>query len=238
MELNLANLPRLPRLNVVISPQRYELERLTAKQCIEVVSSSQVRARGWYFPHINRDGITSGPGGTYVMDQTELRGEHLEQWRMYKSGQFLIQMMPWEVPNAEVQETMRENARHWDSAISVNDVPGFLSFIMMILSVTEVCIFAARLAQAARYDTAVEIEVSLRGIKGWAIGSNDFAVDLYGAYVAKTDTVEYAKTAPLDGLIANPLGEAVIATQTLLEQFGWFDIAPETIENWQRRYFK
>lgn len=237
MEYTIANLRRLPRLVAAVAPQRYNPDRLTISKCSEVVSASQVRVRGWYFPHIDRDGTTSGPRGKYVLHETEALGYHLEQWRMHRSGQFLLRLMPWEVPNDEVQIRMRANARGWESRRSVDGVTGFLSFVMLIYSIAETFSFAARLAQAAHYDTAVDVQVGLRGVHDWALGSSDFGIDLSGAYIARHDGLMYSVTLPLDTLIAAPLNAAVVATQSLFEQFGWY-ANPATISNWQRQIFK
>lgn len=237
MDYTAANLSHLPRLTVLIAPQRYDPERLTIRECIEVVSGCQVRARGWYYPHINRDGTRVGPHGLYVRDETDI-GDHIEQWRMYRSGQFVSRMVPWEVPDGESQEKMRKNSRPWDSRMNIDDVPGLLSFIMLILNVSEVYLFAASLAQAARYDTAVDLQVGLRGIQGWALGSNEQGVHLNGAYIAGSNIIDSTRSIPLNKLIAEPLEEAVVSLQTLFEQFGWFTIADDTIRNWQRRYLR
>jgi len=238
MEYTLGNFNKLPRIVISISPQRYDEKKLTTERCRDVVASSQVRVRGWYFPHINREGMTTGPRGVYVQDETEERGYHLEQWRMHTSGQFLFRMMPWEVPNNEVQDRMRSNARHWDSKTRVEDVPGFLSFIMLIYTIAEAYVFAARLAQAAEYDSALDLQIGLRGIRGWALGSNDFGVDLFGAYIAKNDVVLHDAEIALDILIADPLDAAVQATTSLFEQFGWISPDPAMMSNWQRQIFK
>jgi hypothetical protein len=237
MNVTLANLAERPRLTVVIAPERYEPEHLTLKECIEVVSSSQARARGWYFPHINRGRVRSGPRGTYVFDETEFM-VHVEQWRMYRSAQFIFRMVPWEVPDPDVQTRMLENARLWDSAKNADEVSGFLSFVMLIISVSEAYLFAACLSQSARYETAVNIQVALRGINGWAFGSNDSETSFYSAYVAHNDVVENVQFIALNELIANPFECAVKMVQSLFEQFGWFDCPDDAIRNWQRKYIK
>lgn len=238
MDISIANLRNLPRFVVSIAPQSYNEKRLSTKDCLEVVSASQVRVRGWYFPHIDRNSVRSGRNGSYVVHETEELGYHLEQWQMYRSGQFLFRMMPWEVPNGEVQDRMRENARRWDSRRDANEVDGFIEFKMLIYSTTEAYVFAARLAQAAHYDTAVDIQVGLRGVRGWALGSNEFGVHLYGAYIAQDDAALYERSIPLDILIGNPLDLALEATKSLFSQFGWLDADTGMIENWQREIFK
>jgi hypothetical protein len=157
---------------------------------------------------------------------------------MYRSGQFAFRFVPWEVPDGELQDRMRKNATPWDSNKKAADIPGFLSFVMLILSISEAYLFAARLSQAAKYDTAVDVNVGLRGVQGWALGSNEHGARLFSAYIASSDIVESVRSIPIDELIADPLGQAMICYRELVEQFGWLEFTEDVISYWQRKYIR
>ncbi|MHB8152481.1 MAG: hypothetical protein ACYDGW_05920 [Vulcanimicrobiaceae bacterium] len=241
MNYTINDIEQQPRFVVAIAPLRYDAERLSIERCVDIVSTCQVRVRGWSFPYSNREGIVSGERNRYIMHETEVQGiiKHLERWRMYRSGQFVFRMMLWEVPDASVQEKMRENAdgsnyRHWD----FDKLNGFVSFIGVIYSISEAFTFASRLVQAVPYDTSADISVSLRGVKNWALGSTNFGVSLDEAYIARADALEHQVIAPLDELVADPLGKAADAITSLFQQFGWMDPSRMMIGNWQRQIFK
>jgi hypothetical protein len=235
MQYSLSNLHALPRSFVELKPTVYEAEALSLVQCREIVSASQVLARGWYFPHINRDAISVGSRGMFVNNETDggVFSRHIERWRMYRSGHFLFTAKLWEVPGEEIQERMRANM----FPDRRSDIEGFISFIGQIYSISEAYVFAARLAQGIPYRTPVDVTVGLRNVRGWSLGSNEPAVDL-SAYVTALDAPEHTAEIEPTNLIADPLGLAVDATIGIFQQFGWLDPSAGMIENWQRQIFR
>lgn len=240
MQYTLANLDNLPRLAVAVAPTRPQAEPLTIERCREVVAASQVRARGWYFPHIEQRTLVAGPQKQYLSNETEVRGfvDHLEKWRMHRGGQFLFRMMLWEVPNDALQEEMRERIRWALRDEELSNIRGFVSFLMLIYSISEAYTFASRLVESVPYESSPEVVVRLRGVRDWSLGSSQFGVDLDSAYVARNDTLEESATIPIDNLVAEPLVHAVGAIQGIFAQFGWLDAAPGMIQGWQREIFK
>ncbi len=237
MDYTLSGLVTLPRLEVTIAPQAYDPAALTLARCEEVVSTSQVRARGWYFPHINRDRLAAGPRSAYLANETEAAGwvNHLERWRLYTTGQFVFQAMLWDVPDAELQAKMLENARYEIKANA--NIAGFVNFVGLIYSIGEVFVFASRLAQAVPFQTQVDVLVGLRSVKHWALGSSDFGADIT-PYTTPHDSPEQKVSVPLDVLIASPLAIATKATVGIFEQFGWLNPSPNMIAQWQAEIFK
>lgn len=235
MQYSLSNLHALPSSFAEIRPTVYDAEALSLVQCREIVSASQVLARGWYFPHINRDAISVGSRGMFVNNETDGGGfqHHIERWRMYRSGHFLFTAKLWEVSDEEIQGRMRDNM----FANTRSDIEGFISFIGQIYSISEAYVFAARLAQGIPYRTPVDITVGLRNVRGWSLGSNEFAIDL-GPYVTALEAPEHAVQLEPARLIADPLGLAVQATIGIFQQFGWLEPSAGMIENWQRQIFR
>lgn len=228
------DLNSIPRFMVSINPNEYSVDRLTLAECRNAVSASQVRYRGWYFPHIQPP-ISVGDGAAYIFNS--FRGgfinDHLEEWRLYRSGQFLFKGMVWEYTNTDFQQRARDDARYWDVKRDLKSISGFLEFRMLIALVTEAYTFAARLAQAARYDDALEIEVGLRGVKGYGLASNDFGIHLHDAYPVQFDDPHFQREIAIEQLIGDPWGCAREATLRLFEQFGWLDAVPRMVEQHQ-----
>lgn len=235
MQYGLSDLNALPRSFVEIRPTVYEPEALTLAQCQELVAASQVLARGWYFPHINREAISVGPRGAFVNNETDsgVFSRHIERWRMYRSGQFLFTAKLWEFPEEELQQRMRDNM----FPTTRSDIQGFISFIGQIYSISEAYVFAARLAQGAPYQGSVDVTVGLRNVGGWSLGSTEFAVDL-GPYVTALEAPEHSVQVEPTSLIADPLGLAVDAVIAVFQQFGWLQPSAGMVENWQRQIFR
>lgn len=234
MQYSLANLDALPRSYVEITPEAYRSDAMDVARCREVISTSQVRARGWYFPHIARDGLIVGQNGKYIGNEIEagVITDHTERWRLYPSGHFLFTAKLWEVP--EAQPTMRTN--HFPSS-QEGKIKGFVSFVGQIYLIAEAYVFASRLVQAVPFEGPAHITVGLRNVKNWCLGSTEFGVDLE-EYMTNIDEPQDSREVALNSLIANPLEHATNATVGLFQQFNWLDPSPRMIENWQRKIFK
>ncbi len=193
IEPSLENIMKLPRLVVAITPERYIARRVPVERCLPIVESAAVRVRGWAFPY-TEGRLAWGPGDTFVYRDTDFGGAsyHLEQWRFYRSEQFLMRAMPWEVVDARYQEkTWSEiKSRHPERKYT-KEPAGFLSFLALIYLVTQAYIFAANLTKEAGLDASVEMRVRLRGIQDWALGPTESSRALYDIYMARTNTAEY-----------------------------------------------
>lgn len=237
IEPSLENFSKIPRLVVAIVPDRHDGERLSVEQCLPIVVSAAVHTRGWSWPY-TEGRLSWGPGDSYVAGETDFGGAsyHLEQWRLYRSGQFMIRIMPWEVVDAKYQEgTWSEIQHRHPERNYVKEPSGFLSFLALIYLVTEAYLFAAKLAKIAGFETSVEMRIRLRGIKDWALGPTEPSRPLYDVYMARADTAEYVKSVPLESLTATPVALAVPAITSLFRQFGWMSPpAPATISEHQR----
>ena len=238
-EFSIENLSKLPRFVASITPQRYDPKALDVQRCRAIVEAGQVRARGWYFPHIDRERLAAGPKLEYIQNEADYQGfvDHIERWRFYTSGQFVFQMMAWEVPDKEAQEEMRKQTTMFYPDRAKSIVAGFLSFIMCIYSISEVYVFASRLAQEIPYDTSVEIMVGYRSVKNWALGSLEPSVSLDFPYITPNDTLTSERTVALDDLIAKPLELAAAAVIEIFEQFSWSNASPSMIASWQGQIF-
>jgi hypothetical protein len=236
----IADLRSQPRLEVSIAPQRYNAAAMNLNQMMRVIAVSTVKGRGWSFPYAEENSIIVGPGMKYIGGELDFTTfvSHLEEWRLYSSGQFLFRMRPWEIPDQEWQRKTRERLESRERRVPP-DVIGFLAFDLLLFSVTEAYIFASRLAEAVPYDTAVNVHVGLKGVKGYALASREPDRALYQPYTSPIDNPHDDVTLPLDVLIANPKAAASSALINLYRQFRWTNPpAPETIAQHQIEYYR
>lgn len=231
----------LPRFVTAIAPQQYDQETLSIEQCRRLVASCSVEARGWAFPYVDERTIAAGPNGQYIRSDVNFSGfvHHLEEWRMYRSGQFVLRMKPWEIGDTEWQEKTRISFER--NGRLQADVAGFLSFEMLLFTITEAYIFASRLAQSVPYQTTVNVRVGLRDVRGYALASSEPSRvrQLHSLYITPNDAPENLQPVPLDALVANPKEAAAPAITSLFQQFGWMrGPSPEIIAQRQLEFYR
>jgi hypothetical protein len=138
---------------VNIRPLQPLPEKMTLAQCKNVVEQASVSIRGWDFPHIARRQDDEGGyvnAGEYVENWCDWR-QHIEFWRMYRSGQFLSYKTLWE----DVADEERPRP------------PGpLLSVVGAIYSITEFVEFTHRLFSNGLYQEGGALSVTLGGAEG------------------------------------------------------------------------
>jgi len=159
---------------------------------------------------------------------------------MYRSGQFLYRRMPWEVTDTAWQQKTRESVERLAGRQLSADVVGFLSYELLLFTITEAYIFASRLAQAVPYDTPVDIRVGLHGAKGFALAASEPSLPLSDVHFIKDDApLEDHATIALDQLVGDPKESALIAVTSIFQQFGWMrPPAPETLAHLVLPYYR
>jgi hypothetical protein len=227
-----------PRFVTVIAPTEYDPKRLAIDRCLHLVASSAILSQGWSWPY-TEGSIFHGPGDTYVLGEADFQGfaYRLEQWRIYCSGQFVFRTMLEEGVREKYQQGTRDaiKRRHPERTY-VRDPLGFVSFMSVVSLVTRAYIFASRLAKQVPFDTSVDLRVGLRGIKGWALGTDEATQPLSDVYMARSDGAVHRRTISVDAIIAQPSAEAVLAITSLFRQFGWIRCpTPDLIAKHQER---
>lgn len=137
---------------VVIRPVQFIEDRIpTLSECEKIVEHSQVRHRGWYFPHIEPE--RPNRFLDYIEVGTEFRGYVKEIWRFYQSGQFVF---------------LSGLIEDWiDDAKDMGFQSGMgLAVKSTLYHLIEVYEFAARLAQRGVFADRLLVGVDLVGTKG------------------------------------------------------------------------
>lgn len=204
--------------------------KLALSDAKTLAMKNAVQLRGWDFPHFDANTVASTP--EYVFN-TVSWGNHLELWRLYRSGQFVYLGNVWDVFE-DIQKRLRAE---FDRDVIANEsqkasVTGCLSFIGMIYSVTEFCLFCARLAKAIEA-RSIDLDISLHGVGGWALVTGDPAVPWHQFYQSQSDEIQVL--APGADVMADPVAASATALETIFQCFNWDNPAP-AIASWQQRF--
>lgn len=226
-----------PRFVTFIAPQEYNAQRFSLADCRRLLDNAQVHSRGWAFPYIEQERVAAGPGGEFLAGSCNFNTyvAHAEEWRFWRSGQFMFRSMLWEAADSAFQEHARRDAsRWWGPRRDLSDVKAFIDFRFVIALIAEAYMFASRLAASDEVGSALDIEVGFRGVLHYALASNEFGTRLHGLYMPAFDAPVDRSTVAIDTLVGDPLKAALPATHNIFEQFGWADMVPSVIAQHQR----
>lgn len=169
---------------VAIQPAEYvELRIPTLHEVKRIVTECRVSRRGWDFPHIRRDAENISPGKTYFQGSSSFE-EHVEEWRLYQSGQFLFK--------AIIREAYIEH-KYKPITLASGKISGVISFGNWVWNITEFCEFAYRLGSRLTLDRGLNIVIKLVGIKNFAVGAwREEKLNVEGS-LCLTDTIEITR---------------------------------------------
>jgi hypothetical protein len=229
-----------PRFEFSVAPERFDPQALDSERMQRVIMASKVESRGWSFPYADERSVIIGPGEKYIGGELSYTTfvNHLEEWRLYSSGQFLLRLRPWEVPDVEWQQKTRFSFERLGRQLPEGLV-GFLSFELLLFTITEACIFASRLVQEVPYKTPADLHLGLRSVKGYALGASEPSRRLSEPYMCPLDDPYFDAKVALDVLVADPRGEAIRAVTSLYRQFRWGRPPSfETLAKLQSQYYR
>lgn len=212
---------------VNIKPSAFDDSRIPrVSDLIEGVSSARVDLRGWPYPYFDQ----SEPPAilTDHIQQVVSWGTHHELWRFYQSGQFIHLL------------AMRED--WWDpTAGEPNIGPGStLSLQGTLFTLTEVFLFAARLAEMFALGPEVTISyklVELGGRQLQTFAPNRLPLGPYRRTAAELHEFGQDVTRPTEFLIANAAELAIDETIKVYERFTWVP-ARENVAEDQRQFLE
>ena len=109
-------------------------------------------------------------GSTWVGSWADFRG-NIDYWQLFQSGQFIQLSAVREVSEHQWRGTLQEqaisNLRHL--AVEWEKVPGYISLVNLVYTITEYFEFAARISQAGVYQGNIDIAIELNGAKGFML---------------------------------------------------------------------
>lgn len=221
-----------PYFSVRVTPT-LSLQSVALSEAKRAVRENAVLLRGWDFPHFDANVVYSDTSFAFSFVNW---AQHVELWRIYQSRQFVYLGASWDTA-MDHQERLRKELAHMTAPHeSVREtVPGLLSYIGIIYSVTEFYIFASRLANELGYRDNVRLEVALHNIEDWALASGDPGVSWHWLYQAHVKTIRIPPPDPKELLTeADAATAARKGLGELFARFNWDDSAG-AIDAWQRK---
>jgi hypothetical protein len=199
---------------IIIRPLNFEEERIKdLSKCRDIVEKSNVRLRGWNYPHV---GTRNPP--YYGMDYVEGVVDwdiHKEFWRMFQSGQFVHLFGCWEDWFDEEVPLIGYSKYHNLEPRSV------LGVILTLYTFTEIYEFAARLAQENLFGESVHLSISLHGMKNRKLTCFEVGRHLFADYVCHIENIKREKEIPVEALLGNGHEIALDETLEIFKRFNW-----------------
>lgn len=227
-----------PRWRVVIRPAEFVRDRIPSlKQCGEIVERSTVRLRGWPFPFIGRDSSRSLRGSDWIGHCVEFGG-HIEYWRLYQSGQFLFLGAVRERAAEDWDAKLRRDSKQHPGRFSpeeVDRIPGFLSLVNVIYTITEYLEFAARLCESGAYAGPLGITIGLHGIDGYVLTTEPMRAWWLDHQCSSPDLSHTWNTTSSD-LIETRSSFALDIMVWFFERFGWTEASAKVLQDEQQRF--
>lgn len=209
-----------PHWRVNFRPDEYKEELIpTLKKCLEIIEKNKLSLRGWDYPHLGNFENERGVGNNWVASWSDFMG-HLEYWRLYQSGQFLHLFSVGEATIAKWRQKLQSQMSHFPfiQDIEWENVAGFISILNFIYTMTEIFEFASRLCQAEIYKGVLNIDIRLKGIKGFVLSSEGIWRNLYSATENEIGSFWSFES---DFLVAKSADQALNTISWFFERFGW-----------------
>lgn len=220
-----------PHWRVNFRPDEYKKELIpTLKRCFEIIEKNRVSLRGWDYPHLDTERTQ---GNDWVASWSDFRG-HFEYWRLYQSGQFVHLFSVGEATIPEWRQKLQSHFSHIQG-INWEIVPGFISIPNFIYTMTEIFEFASRLCQAEVYKGVLDIDIRLKGIKGFVLSEKRFWRNYYSV---TENEIGHFWAFESDILVAKSADKSLDAILWFFERFGWMyppiDVFREDQQNFLR----
>lgn len=222
---------------VLYRPATYSADLLPSlSDCVKLVEKTRVHLRGWDFPHLSNRETDRCQGSNWIGSSVSFMG-NIEYWRLYQSGQFVHLAAVREASEPSWREKLRQETmshlRHrkdidWDS------VPGYISLVNLVYTVTEYFEFAARICQAGVYRGSLDVSLELVGIKGFVL-TTDWNRAWSHYLPATNDRLRKRWQLSSDKLVAGSAEHSMAAIVWLCECFGWMPPNVEALKKDQEK---
>lgn len=205
---------------IVALPSIYQARRVDSlPEIANLVEESQVRLRGWYFPHIDNKNVSNfGSGRQSHTIWNEMR----EGWRAYQSGLFCWQGVLWEDTDDPKMYGMRGDFK-------------FLEFTGVTFLLTEALLFLKRFYAEKLQVENVRVRITLNGCGQRHIISGSSMRPLFGDYVSVENTIVLEEEINRVELNVSFKEIALKYAKKIFYVFNWDSVKDEMIDNWQTK---
>lgn len=229
-----------PHWRVMFRPESYVPDLIpTLTDCVRLVEKVRVQFRGWDFPHLaTASNVDNGVvrGSQWIGSWANFMGS-IEYWQLFQSGQFIHFAALREATEGQwrdkLQHDTQSHLRH-NRDIVWNAVPGYISLVNLVYSITEYFEFAARICQAGVYRGNLDISLDLTGVKGFLL-TTDWNRMWRQHCVASEDNLSKTWNVFSESLIAGSLDHSLKAIVWLCECLGWMSPNVDAIRGDQQK---
>jgi hypothetical protein len=230
-----------PHWRVNFRPNDYKEDLIpTLSKCFDIIEKNKLSLRGWDYPHLSRRDTEREQGNNWVASWSAFMG-HYEYWRFYQSGQFIHLFSVRESTEGEYKEKLRSDMKSHrifaDGEINWESVPGFFSIINFIYNVTEIYEFAARLCQSEIYTGTINIQIDLKGIKGFVLAA-PWERAWHSYYAVSQDVLTRKHEVDAEQLISASKEISLEALVWFFERFGWLEPSKSVLRQDQEKLIK
>ncbi len=227
-----------PHWRVNLRPEAYQEDFIpNLGQCLEIIEKNKVSLRGWDYPHLSVRDTERSYGETWLASWASFMG-HFEYWRLYQSGQFVhlfsIREATVEDWKQKLRSDMKVHLSHRPE-IDWEKVPGFISFVNLLYTATEIFEFAARLCQSGVYSGVVNVRIELKSIRGFVL-SADWNRSWSDYYAAAENNLSHNWSVDSKDLVAKSTEYSLSATTWFLERFGWLSPTLDVLRHDQENF--
>lgn len=199
---------------IELRPTKFQKEQFTLKECKGLIEQNQVRLRGWYFPHMSIN------HGDFFNAEDHVVGfvnwsEHCEIFKMYRSGQFVYYLNFWEDWINYSPYGFNVQFENGKTRPNVKEV------IMTLYTVTEIFLFASRLASSQFGDKTMHLSIELKNCENRGLILDQFGRSLNQLYICKIPEFKIVKDIPLQEIITNYASLALDTTFEIFQHFNW-----------------
>lgn len=217
---------QFPYWQVLFRPDVYDPDLISShSECKKLVEKARVQFRGWDFPHLAAS--TEGShglhqGSHWIGSWANFMGS-IEYWRLFQSGQFVHFAALREASERQWKDKLEEitmSHLHHRQDINWSEIPGYISLVNLVYTVTEHFEFAARICQAGTYRDTLHIHLSLSGVKGYVLTTDWNRA--WSQYCQASES-DFAKLWSIssESLISGSLDHSLAAIVWLCECLGW-----------------
>jgi Putative DNA-binding domain len=221
-----------PHWTVTFRPETYTPDLIPSlTDCLKLVEKARVQLRGWSFPHLSNRETDRSYGSDWIGSWASFMGE-IEYWQLFQSGQFAHFAAVIEVVDSNWREKLQQEAmshlRHRQD-IDWNAVPGYISLVNLVYTVTEYFEFAARICQAGVYRGGLAVSLELTGIRDFVL-TTDWNRSWSHYRPATDNRLHKTWRVSSEKLVAGSAEHSIKAIVWLCECFGWMSPNVEAIK--------
>ncbi len=226
---------------IIVRPvERVDIRIKTTPELKEVITKSNIRLRGWDYPHINREsGIEAAPHSSVMSLENWPDMGHLEYWQYYQDGQFIhfFSMLEDYRMTEEKKEELANSyvfSKLKDKTIDNK----YLSVLNALYSVTEIYLFTKKMIENISLDrnSNIEIIIELHGVKNRTLCFWDHGFrELFNAYTCKYNPIVLKSQYCVDELVDKYANLSLEKTMQIFNEFNWNNPDPEVFAKDQKK---